>query len=132
MKYLLDTNIIIDHIRGRERINLKIVEEDTAISIITLGELIYGGYKSVNPEKSLQIIQNTILLLGLSIESLDEKSINEFGETKAVLEKAGSRLDDFDLLIAAIAKSSKRILLTKNVKHFERIKDLKLSQGYKK
>ena len=45
MKYLLDTSIVVDHLRGRKKLNEKIVSPNTAISIITLGELLYGEYK---------------------------------------------------------------------------------------
>jgi predicted nucleic acid-binding protein len=45
---------------------------------------------------------------------------------KADLEKAGTALDDFDLILAACALSHDLILVTNNVKHFRRIQGLKL------
>ena len=49
-----------------------------------------------------------------------------FGEMKATLEKAGTIIDDADLFIAACAKVHGLTLVTNNIKHFKRIKGLKL------
>jgi predicted nucleic acid-binding protein len=46
---------------------------------------------------------------------------------KAQLEKAGSPLDDFDLIIASCALSNNLMLVTNNVRHFQRIEGLKLT-----
>lgn len=126
MKYLLDTDIIIDHIRGKKIIELDVLEDGAAISIITLGELIYGAYKSSDAKSSLSKLSQYLTSLGLQIENLDEQIISEFGKVKALLEKKGERLEDFDLLIASVAIVSNLTLVTRNIKHFERIKRLKL------
>jgi tRNA(fMet)-specific endonuclease VapC len=49
---------------------------------------------------------------------------NKYGEIKADLERRGKIIDDFDIAIAAIAISHGCGVLTANLKHFERIKDL--------
>ncbi len=126
MKYLLDTNIIINHIRGKERISSEIIEQGAAISIITLGELYYGGYKSKNPTSSLRIIAQLLETLGIQVETLNRNIVEEFGEIKADLERLGTRIEDFDLLIAATAKTQNFILISKNIKHFHRIEGIKL------
>lgn len=100
MKYLLDTDVIIDHLRKKKAILEQMLDSAT-ISIITLGELIYGAYKSVHPQKSLLTLREDL-------------------ETK------GERLDDFDLLIAATAIVSRLVLVTRNRKHFEGIPSLQL------
>jgi len=43
------------------------------------------------------------------------------------LEKLGTPLDDFDLILAACAIGYNMTLVTNNVKHFERIEGLKLT-----
>jgi len=53
MKNLLDTNIVIDHIRGKLPILPEMVKEGATISIISYGELLYGAYKSVVKDKTL-------------------------------------------------------------------------------
>jgi predicted nucleic acid-binding protein len=52
-----------------------------------------------------------------------ESSAN-YGSIKADLERRGKPIDDFDIAIAAIAMSHKCGVITANLKHFERIKDL--------
>jgi len=48
-----------------------------------------------------------------------------FGEIKADLERLGQLIDDFDIAIAAIAMAHKCSVLTANLGHFQRIKQLK-------
>lgn len=126
MKYLLDTNIIVDHLRKKEIIDGDIIFSGAGTSIITLGELIYGAYKSNNKEKSLQKIDDIFKMLKLEIVNLNGEAISEFGRIKANLEITGERLEDFDLLIAATALANNFTLVTRNIKHFKRIKGLKL------
>lgn len=126
MKYLLDTNILIDHIRGKREIKIDVLEEGCAISIITLAELYYGAAKSNDPKKTFTIIRELLLDLGLQVRTLDEEIVFEFGKMKAELEVKGTRLEDFDLLIAATAKAGNLMLVTKNLKHFKRVAGLKL------
>lgn len=127
MKYLLDTNIIVDHLREKEILKAEILEEGGGISIITLGELLYGAYKSDHPQNTLTKLSNSLKILDIKVINLDKEIINEFAKIKAYLEKAGQRLEDFDLLIAATALINNFTLVTKNIKHFNRIKNLKLT-----
>lgn len=126
MKYLLDTNILVEHIRGKKQINLEVLQEGSAISIITLAELCYGAFKSNNPNKTLAIIKTLLRDLGLHIQTLNEEIVSEFGKIKAGLEAKGKRLEDFDLLIVATAKVENLTLATGNLKHFKRIYGLKI------
>lgn len=126
MKYLLDTNIIVDHLRGVELIDSRLTEEGSAISIITFSELLYGACKSLHQARSRKAVQDLLSLLNLRIEPISEEVAQEFAEMKAILERAGQRLEDFDLLIAATAKVFGLILVTRNIKHFERVEGLRL------
>ena len=126
MKYLLDTNILINHLRGKKRIDKTIIKSGVAISIITWAELIYGAYKSTNNKKSLAIIKTLIDDLQITILSLNEKVVFQYAEIKVKLEKSGKTLDDFDLLIAATAIVNNIALITHNIKHFRRVSKLKV------
>jgi len=126
MKYLLDTNIIINHLRGKKKIDASFFKKGSAISIITKAELFYGAYKSSRPKNNLQSIKNMINDLSIRVVNLNEEIINIYGKTKAKLEKAGSKLDEFDLLIASTALGLNLQLATENKKHFKRISGLKL------
>jgi len=125
MKYLVDSDVLIDHIRGKKLLSEEVVSEGLGMSIISLGELLHGVYKSNNPEKSLEKI-NKIFNLGVVVENLNHEIMDIYAKLKVELEKAGQKLDEFDLLIGATAKISNLILITRNLNHFKRIKDLKL------
>ena len=127
MKYLLDTNIIVEHLRGKRSIAASFLEKGSTISIITQAELYYGAYKSKKPKENLVKIKQMLEDLEIEIISLDEKIINNYGKLKAELEKKGKRLDEFDLLIASTAFSLKLILATRNIKHFQRVSRLQLA-----
>ena len=126
MKFLVDTDVIIDHLRKRKAIQEQVLDYGV-ISIITLGELIYGTYKSIHPQKSLVSLKRDLQILDFEIINIDEVVIAEFGRMKAELEIKGERLDDFDLLIAATALVNSFIFVTRNIKHFKRIKGLQLN-----
>lgn len=126
MKYLLDTNIIVNHLRKKKIIEEEIIKAGASISIITLAELFCGAYKSNNPSKSFAIIEQIISMLNLEILNLNEQVVAKFGSFKAELEMKGVRLEDFDLLIGATADANNLILKTENKRHFQRIKGLKV------
>ena len=49
-----------------------------------------------------------------------------YGEYKALLSKNGIIIDDMDLLIASTAITHNLTLVTNNVRHFGRIKELEI------
>lgn len=128
MKYLIDTDVIINYLRAEQRFDKGILEEGAGISIITLGELIYGTYKSISPKRSLNITLGFIKESSLQIVDLNHEAIFNFGQLKAGLEKLGQRLEDFDILIAATAIVKDLILVTENIRHFQRIPHLRLAK----
>lgn len=125
MKYLADSDVLIDHIKGKKYLDPAIITEGLGMSIISLGELLSGAYKSSNMEKSLKEIDQ-IFSLGVTVENLSHEIMNTYAKTRIELEESGKRLDEFDLLIAATAIVNKLILVTRNLNHFKRIKGLKL------
>jgi len=126
MKYLLDTNICIYFLKGKFQLDKKIAQtgiQNCAISEITYAELIYGAEKSDSIEKNLQTIEkftDQIVILPIF------NAIHVFGKEKARLHSKGNMISDFDLLIGATAISNNMIMVTRNVKEFERLKHIKL------
>lgn len=127
MKYLLDTNICVYWLKGNEQIEQKILSvgmDNVALSFINVSELYYGAYKSQRIDSNLNLVRQ--LTEQLDVVESDE-AINEiFGQLKADLESVGAIIDDADLFIAACAMVHGLILVTNNMKHFKRIKGLKL------
>jgi tRNA(fMet)-specific endonuclease VapC len=126
MKYLLDTNICIHFFRGKFNLIEKIEQiglRNCAISEITLAELVFGTENSNNPQKNKEIIEKFISQISI-LPIYD--SIYKYGKEKARLRKAGVMISDFDLLIGCTAIENDLILVTENVKEFDRISDLKI------
>lgn len=121
MKYLADTSVVVNHLRGKKKIDEEFFKDGVAISIITLGELIYGAYRSKDPKKTKEIVNNFLSDLSVETINLDDEIIDEYAKIKASLESLGQKLDDFDLLIAATAREYSLHLLTENKRHFQRI-----------
>jgi len=122
---ILDTDHCIAILRGKLDIRHKVVPTDElAITAITLGELVHGVHKSANP--NLNQTRLNILLLNLTILPYNDQAANYFGKIKADLEKVGMRLSDLDLQIAAVALMHGVLLLTHNLRHFNRIPHLQL------
>ena len=123
--YLLDTDIIIYSLNGDEKVISNISfyrNEPKAISVITYGELIYGAQKSARKINNMAKV-NSLREIFPIIE-ITPSIMDTFGEIKANLEKKGTAIDDFDLLIASTAISYGYTLVTNNEKHFKRITDL--------
>ena len=132
MSYLIDTDILIYSKKGNPVVNEWLQKNKNipmSISVITLGELIYGAHKSQHPQRSM-ITVNHIRNIFPIIE-LDQGIIEVFGNIKAKQEKKGERLAGMDLLIAATALYMNMTLVTNNIKHFSKIDGLSLENWAK-
>lgn len=124
MKYLLDTNICIHFFRGKFNLIEKfesIGVENLAISEITLAELVFGAESSENPQKNHDIIEKFASQVTI-LPIFD--SIYKYGKEKARLRKSGVMISDFDLLIGCTSTENELIMVTENVKEFERISNI--------
>ena len=133
MEYLLDTNICIYIIKKKpaevfEKFkNLAI--GDVGISSITLAELQYGIEKSSNSLKNREALEK--FLTPIEIVDYGFEATVEYGIIRAELEKKGIPIGPLDTLIASHAKSLDVILVTNNVREFERIPGLKIENWTK-
>jgi predicted nucleic acid-binding protein len=126
--YLLDTDTVIYSLKGEPTVEKNLREhfhDPLKMSVITLMELYYGAHKSQKIASNLAKIKT--LEISFQVIPIGEESAEIFGMTRAQLEKAGSPLDDFDLIIASCALSNNLVLVTNNVRHFQRIEGLKLT-----
>jgi tRNA(fMet)-specific endonuclease VapC len=65
-----------------------------------------------------------LILQGIRRAVWDDGVSRAFGRTKALLEKRGARVDDFDVAIAAHALALGATLVSENLRHFGRITGL--------
>ena len=128
MKCLLDTNVCIHLLRGssvilREKI-LEIDDEDICIPSIVRFELFYGAYKSTGQQKALSALNS--FLSRFNGAQLDDTIAEQCGRIRFELDRQGTPIGPYDLIIAGTALSRKLILVTHNTREFSRIKHLNL------
>ena len=128
MKYLLDTNACIRYINGRSpklRARLSSTpHRDVAVSTITKAEMFYGSAKSQTPQRSRE--KQIEFLTTLITLPFDDMAAIAYGPLRADLERKGTPIDQYDMLIAAVALANDLILVTHNVDEFGRIIELKI------
>lgn len=122
---ILDSDTCIEILRGNAKVIAKrrTVADDVATTWITASELAFGAEKSREPARNVTLV--TEFLATLPVLGLDMPAALEFGRRKARLERAGMRIADADLLIAAIALARGASVVTGNRKHYERIEGLR-------
>lgn len=124
MKFLLDTNIVIDFLRGKqpvvERIN-RILDQGLAISAVSAAELYHGAYKSSRPKYNLEKVEEFISVPGISVVDFDKQIARNYGKMLADLEVSGVKLAEIDVMIAATAGEIGLTVLTGDKKHFARL-----------
>lgn len=129
---ILDSNIIIDHLRTQgtknsllEKVAQQISKENLALSVISIQEL-FAGISTRNAEKE-KIIWATLAPLKIIAYS------TEVAELAGKLERDMVQpLDFVDAAIAATAILNAAELFTLNEKHFQKIPGLQLFQCPKK
>lgn len=130
-KYLIDTNTCIYYINGKFDLKKKFEEVDPDncfISEITLAELKFGVENSEKKEKNQIALDN--FLTGVKIVPIFH-SLDLYAKEKSRLRKAGTTIDDFDLLIGVTAVKHNLVLVTNNTNHFKGIKRIKLENWAK-
>lgn|SRR5487761_22013 len=127
-RVVLDTTIIVKHLRGRKdetRLVGKLQEISTvATTIVNSFEVYYGAYKSEDTAKNLASAKG--FLSTLEVLDLNDDSAEIAGKIMADLESKGIALDPRDVLIGSIASKNGYSVVTLNSKHFERIPALQV------
>jgi len=126
MKYLLDTNVCVDYLNGRYLNVIRRIQasdpKDLVLSTVVVAELRFGA------DKSRQIRRNHARIDILSAEvpllDFDQSAAAAFGPLRSTLERSGQVIGPYDMLIAAQAVSRGLVLVTDNVKEFDRVAGL--------
>ena len=127
MTHLLDTDTCIDVLRQRpgmvQRLS-QIAPIDCAVSMISVYELFCGLAKAQDPAKERQKVERLIAAI---IElPLDRAGAEAAANLRAQLERQGTPIGPYDLLIAGQALAGGLTLVTNNVREFQRVSGLKL------
>ena len=103
--YCLDTDTVVDFLRGNEKVTAKFEQNIGSLFIteITVFELYYGAYISANTEQSIISLKG--FLKHMQILGFNDDVFDLFGKNKSDLKKEGKILDNFDLIIALYGSS---------------------------
>lgn len=130
-QYLLDTNILIDILNGNPEVMEKLAHVGTqkcCMSTISLHELYYGA--QLAREKKEEYFIKEMNKISRLLEDIDVHPLaadgKDYAEIKHLLKEQGNMIDDFDIVIAGQAISEGLIVVTDNIKHFNRISGLKV------
>lgn len=125
--YCFDTDILSATIRPAPPLHLirrlaTVPPQDQFTTSITVGELIYGARRVGREDLSRRVEQ--VIRRAQTVLAFDTTAARTFGFLKATLEQRGTPLAEPDLRIASIALSRGLILVTRNVRHFQRVAEL--------
>ncbi len=127
-KYLLDTNICIYLTKQQHPALVSLFQSldygEVAMSVITYGELQFGAQKSQQTQKVLLALEK--LSLAIPVLDMDQEVSLHYGDIRAYLQQADTPIGNNDLWIAAHARALGLILVTNNLREFERVPDLQL------
>ena len=126
-KYLLDTDICSYTIKNRPaQVRDAFVrhQDQLCVSTITVMELIFGAEKSAVPEKNLAVVES--FLARLAVMDYDHRAAEHSGQLRAELQKRGKPIGPYDQMIAGHARSLGLVLVTNNVREFERVPGIRI------
>ncbi|MGD1931269.1 MAG: type II toxin-antitoxin system VapC family toxin [Leptolyngbyaceae cyanobacterium] len=128
MRYLLDTCVISDFIKGEPGTMAKLKQTspvDIAISAVTVMELQYGLV--LNPQRA-QKVEPAIssILAAVTMLPFSNDEAEQAARIRAVLKSQGQPIGAYDVLIAATALQHDLIMVTANQREFERVANLQL------
>jgi tRNA(fMet)-specific endonuclease VapC len=126
----LDTNVVIGCMSGRppalaERLERVLLSDDFALSAIVLFELRYGIAKSARARENRERLAS-FLELPIAILPFEPDDAEEAGDIRAALDRAGTPIGPYDVLIAAQARRRRAVLVTANRREFVRVPRLKI------
>lgn len=126
MRYLLDTCVISDFVKGEVGTILRLKQTppvDIAVSAVTVMELSYG--LALNPQRA-QKVEPVIasILSSVTILPFSTVEAEQAAQIRAVLKSQGQPIGAYDILIAATALQHHLIMVTANQREFERVPNL--------
>lgn len=126
--YLIDTDWIIDVLHGQKEATQTVASlssEGVSISLISYGERYEGAYYDRDRPTALAELAGFVrgkVLLPPTAPIMERFGIARGGLSRQLRRQIG----DMDLLIAATALTHDLTLLTRNLRDFEHVPDLKL------
>lgn len=130
MIYLLDTNILIYLIKNKPasvaaRVNTLNDDDSLSMSFFTYAELLKGAERSTRKTEVLQRLEQLTREVSV-IYKTDSAMCRHYAVQFACLRNAGTPIGSNDLWIACHALMLDAVLVTNNLREFERVQGLRL------
>ncbi len=129
MRYVIDSDWVIDGTAGVASA-LSVIgrfrSEGIAISTAAVAEVYEGAFVLDDPAAGLAQLRD--FMAGFVTLDVTEPVAEIFARIRADLRRQGNLIPDMDLLIAATVIAFDLQLLTRNLRHFSRVPDLRLHQ----
>jgi tRNA(fMet)-specific endonuclease VapC len=126
--HVVDTDVCVDALRGQPRAvdELAVLEREGPLTVaaVTAHELWQGAFGSDDPKRSVASVAR--FLSAFAILPYDEGTARLGGQLAASLGAEGRPIGDLDTMIAATALVQGATLVTRNARHFRRVKDLRI------
>ena len=124
----LDTNIITAFLKNDSRVVERVSDhleffDKLTINIISYYEIL-RGLKDLGNEEKIERFEDFIQ--ENELVSIGKEAVEKAAEIYAYLKKEGNLIEDADILMAGSAIVEDLVLITNNIKHFERVKGLRL------
>lgn len=129
--YLLDTNILSYFFRNQGGIPARLHAHPAKliyVPSVAIMEMEFGLNGSSKPEKHRAQIDWTVRTF--QIIHFDTDAAQAAGHARHILEKSGTLIGTYDLLIAGIALANRFIIVTRNTREFERVPGLRVENWY--
>ena len=133
--FMLDTDTCIFLMRGDSPALAAKVQsvplQQQAMSAVTFAELTYGVQAAAAAKRKQNQSVLDSLVLHLAVLDWPQDAAKHYAEIRTDLKKRGAQLGAADLMIAAHARAMGAIVVTNNVKDFERVKGLEVENWSK-
>jgi tRNA(fMet)-specific endonuclease VapC len=121
---IADSDVLIDFLRGRgaaSRIAVELESRSVGTTAITAFE-IRSGARTARQRSAVDTLLEAMTILPFGPEEAKVAA-----EVRQQVESQGQPIGMADYMIAATCISNDGVLLTRNLKHFERVKGLRLA-----
>lgn len=128
MKYLLDTSVISDFVKGHPQVTARLLQQspnDIAVSVISQMEVEYGLRLNAARDRQLRskiaALFETVHVLPLATADALAVAV-----IRAGLHREGRPIGPYDILLAGTAIHHQCIFVTSNTREFVRVPDLQV------
>jgi len=126
MGVLIDTDLLVDLDRRRPDAERGLGDEERAISVITVSELLHGVMRATGATRARRSAFVEHLLAGLRAIPITEPVARAHAEIWSQMAARGQTIGSHDLWIAATAIAHGLGVATRNTAHFGRVPGLRV------